>query len=516
MKDTEKQTIAELIQKNKKLTEQLSEKEEQLSEKDKKIESLSDKVSQQAIRIKELERMKFGHSRERFTDANQLSLFEQPADKAVEQAVEKVKAEIEEETITYTRCKPAPRGEGIKFSGEVKEEHIIVEPEENVEGMQCIGEEITLNIEYKPAQLIKTYYHRKKYITPEDSTGHCRQVIAPLSNGIEKCLASTNLLSHIAVSKFVDHLPLYRQLKIFERYGITIPTSTLESWIRICSRTLRLLYAVQKETVLVQDYLQVDESPIRVLDNDKKGATHLGYMWVYHAVLSKMVYFEYRKGRSGEFPQENLSKFKGYLQTDGYSGYLQFEKQDGITHLGCWAHARRKFEHALDNDKERATIILHWIQQLYTIEREAVEKGLSPEGTKTLRLEKSLPIINLIGKYILQENNNVLPKSSIGVAFTYCTERWSTLSNYIMNGLLQIDNNLVENAIRPLALGRKNYLFAGSHAAAEDIAMYYSFFASCKAHNINPETWLSFVLGHITDAKPSQYVNLLPANFKPE
>ena len=206
--------------------------------------------------------MKFGHSRERFTDANQLSLFEQPADKVVEQAVEKVKAKIEEEIITYTRRKPAPRGEGIKFSGEVKEEHIIVEPEENVEGMQCIGEEITLNIEYKPAQLIKIYYHRKKYITPEDSTGHCRQVIAPLSNGIEKCLASTNLLSHIAVSKFVDHLPLYRQLKIFERYGITIPTSTLESWIRICSRTLRLLYTVQKETVLVQDYLQVDESPI--------------------------------------------------------------------------------------------------------------------------------------------------------------------------------------------------------------------------------------------------------------
>ena len=498
--------------------EELYQKDEELYQNRKQIDVLSKKVDEQAFRIKELERMKFGHSRERFVDANQLSLFNSPKDAEVEAAVETAKKQIEaeEETITYNRRKPAPRGEGITFSGEVEEQHITLEPEENVEGMTCIGEEVTLKINYQPAKLTKVYYHRKKYITAEDESGHCVQHIAPLTGEIDKCMASPNLLANIAVSKFVDHQPLYRQLKIFARCGAEIPTSTFESWMRICSRTLKPLYGVQKLAVLQQDYLQVDESPIPVLDHDNPKSTHRGFMWVYHAVMSKIVYFEYQKGRGGKFPRENLKNFKGYLQTDGYAGYLQFEERKEITHVGCWAHVRRKFEHALDNDREHATIILRWIQQLYDIERDAKKKQLLPEEIKALRLDKALPIINLIGKYITQERSQVLPQSPMGKAFAYCTDRWTTLSNYILNGQLNMDNNLVENAIRPLALGRKNYLFAGSHEAAEDIAMYYSFFATCRLHNINPEKWLTYALQRLTDAKPSEYINLLPSNIAPE
>ena len=546
MKDTVKQTLADLALENENLKNllqeqevelgqqkvelgqqkvelgqqkvELAKKDEELYQNRKQIDVLSKKVDEQAFRIKELERMKFGHSRERFVDDHQLSLFNPPKDAEVEAAVEAAKKQIEaeEETITYNRRKPAPRGEGITFSGEVEEQHITIEPEENVEGMTCIGEEVTLKINYQPAKLTKVYYHRKKYITPEDESGHCVQHIAPLTGEIDKCMASPNLLANIAVSKFVDHQPLYRQLKIFERYGAKIPTSTFESWVRICSKTLRPLYDIQKLAVLQQEYLQVDESPIPVLDHDNPKSTHSGFMWVYHAVLSKIVYFEYQKGRGGKFPRENLKDFKGYLQTDGYAGYLQFEERKEITHVGCWAHVRRKFEHALDNDQEHAAIILQWIQQLYAIERKAKEEDLSPQDIKAIRMDKSLPIINLIGKYIIQEKSHVLPQSPMGKAFAYCTDRWTTLSNYVLSSQLNIDNNLVENAIRPLALGRKNYLFAGSHEAAEDIAMYYSFFSTCRLHDLNPEKWLTYALQHITDAKPSEYVSLLPSNIDPD
>lgn len=484
---------------------------------DQTISGYEDVVSRQRHRIRELERMLFGQRRERFIgDPNQTSMeFEALSDEQAEQAVAEAKAEEEPETETVTveRRKPARRGEGVRCAEEVEEKHVYLDPEEPVDNAVCVGEETSVKISYTPSKIVKVVYHRRKYITREDSEGRCRQLIAPVPGVADRCEACPDLLAHIAVSKYADHLPIYRQLKMLERGGVSVPASTMESWQRITARALRPLHAVLRRLVVNQSYVQADESPLPVLDRDKPGATHRGYMWVYHAVTAKLLFFEYQKGRGGKFPLETLRDFRGHLQTDGYDAYLQFERMPHVTHVGCWAHARRKFEHALNNDRIRAEHALSEIRKLYAVEREAAESGLDAEQTKALRLEKSLPVINRLGEYLAGEYKNVLPKSPMGQAICYCTERWTVLSNYLLDGNLKIDNNLVENAIRPLALGRKNYLFAGSHQAAEDIAMYYSFLACCKLNGINPEKWLSLVLEKIPYAKPSQYPSLLPSQI---
>jgi transposase len=189
------------------------------------------------------------------------------------------------------------------------------------------------------------------------------------------------------------------------------------------------------------------------------------------------VLFDYNPSRGGHVPKSMLDNFRGYLQSDGYAAYDKYGKKKDITHLACWAHTRREFEKALQNDRPRAEKALLMIQGLYKIERKAKEERLSPEQIKELRLEESLPVINEMGKWIFEEIKNTLPKSQIGKAKAYAYARWDALSAYLYDGNLQIDNNLVENAIRPIALGRKNYLFAGSHEAAQRSAMIYLPFA---------------------------------------
>jgi hypothetical protein len=292
--------------------------------------------------------------------------------------------------------------------------------------------------------------------------------------------------------------------------GVPIPNSTLASWVKLGAQLLQPLYAVHRLHVFREVYQMIDESPIKVQDSDKPGACHQGYMWVRYAPLSKSALFEYYKSRETKGPIDDLSTFKGYIQTDGYSGYTFLASLQGITHLSCWAHARRYFEKALQNDKERASHVLKLIQLLYAIEALARESKMSHIERHALRIDKSLSIINEIGQYIYQQRKNVTPQSPIGKAFAYCANRWVSLQNYLTDGMLEIDSNLVENTIRPLALGRKNYLFAGSHDAAKDIAMFYSFFATCSKNDIDPQKWLTYVIQNINDTKSSQLKYLLP------
>lgn len=292
--------------------------------------------------------------------------------------------------------------------------------------------------------------------------------------------------------------------------GVSVPTSTFESWVKLGAQHIKPLFAVHRLYVFSEIYQQIDESPIKVQDRDKPGTLHQGYMWVRYTPLSKSVLFEYYKGRSPNEPLRDLSKFKGYIQTDGYAGYTHLAETSGITHLSCWSHARRYFDKALPNDQLRAAKVLKLIQLLYAIEALAREANMNQEQRHALRLEKSLPIINEIGSYIYNERSKVLPKSPIGVAFEYCANRWISLQNYLKDGMLEIDSNLIENSIRPLALGRKNYLFAGNHEAAENIAMFYSFFGTCKKNEVDPQKWLTYVINNINNTKTSKLKELLP------
>ena len=340
-------------------------------------------------------------------------------------------------------------------------------------------------------------------------------VIASLpSRPIEKCLAGVNLLTAILINKYVDHLPLYRQQQIFRRSDIEIAPSTIDSWVAQLGNLLELLYQKLVDEVKAQNYLQADETTTKVLDKQKKKKTHLGYYWTYYAPLMKLVAFDYQKGRGSDAPGEFLQGYEGVLQTDGYNVYKRYYANDKVTHLACWANARRKFDIALDSDKKRAEHAVTEIQKLYAIEREA--KELSAHKRKEVRLEKALPIINKLGKWLHAERQQVLPKSPIGKAIAYTTALWDSLQNYLHDGSLQIDNNLIENSIRPIALGRKNYLFAGSHNGAQRSAMFYSFFACCKLNNIDPQKWLTYVLENIAEHKVNKLHELLPNNIEAE
>ena len=520
LKASENISFEELLEANKKLESQNfnlesqnSDLESQNTELEIQKSVMESRLADMQFQLDQMKRMIYGAKRERFvknTDENQMEL---PFDVDPE-----VEAEKQQETITYTRSKTKrvnhPGRMALPSHLPVKE--IVIEPAQDTTGMKCIGKEVTDQLELVPAKLFIKRYIRPKYIKPEDEeTLTHKGVIASLPVfPIEKGIAGPGLLAQIMIDKFVDHLPIYRQIERFKREGIKIPSSTINGWQESVCSLLWPLYENMKRRVLQQGYLQVDETPVQVLDRTKKGKTHRGYHWIYFSPLEKTVLFDYQHGRSREGPSKLLKDFSGYLQTDGYKVYDSFGNKKSITHLNCMAHARREFEKALPYEKEKAEYAMSMFQKLYAIEREARDKKLSPKQRHELRMEEALPLLNELGKWIVETYKSSLPKSPMGKATAYCMARWNKLINYLHDGSLEIDNNLAENAIRPITLGRKNYLFAGSHRGAERAAMFYSFFGTCKKNDVNPFEWLKKVLEVIPEHKVNQLHELLPQNLK--
>ena len=474
-------------------------------------EELVIKVAELTHRLQQLERVIFGSKHERFipvASPDQLSL------DIVAQKKEQPPATME--AIHYERKKPGkPATEKIQtgrmpLPASLPREQIIIEPTEDVTGWKNIGQEITEELERIPGKLFVRQYIRNKYVKP---TGEMIVIGELPVRPIDKGIAGPGLLAQIVIDKYVDHLPVYRQVQRFEREGMKLPISTLADWISATCDLLEPLYEVHRKKVLSNDYLQADETPIKVLDKAKKGTTHRGYHWVYHAPLSRLVLFDYREGRGREGPQECLQNFKGYLQTDGYAVYEDFDKRSDITLLHCMAHARRKFDEALDNDKDRAGYVLTEMQKLYAIEKMGGDNSLSKEDLFSVRQEQAVPILLNLKVWMMNAYEQVLPKSTIGKAISYSLQRWDKLSLYTSDARLQIDNNLVENAIRPVAIGRKNYLFAGSHNGARRAAMLYSFLGTCKINDVNPFVWLRDILRRIPSHSVNKLEELLPNNW---
>ena len=454
--------------------------------------------------IAQLKRMIFGSKSERHigNDPSQLNLGLDT------ETVEKPERETEQ--ITYSRSKPGnKKGSAIRLalpSHLHREEHII-EPAEDITGARKIGEVVTEVLEYTPGKFYVEKYVRPKYVFAKEE----RIVIGELpSLPIPRGNAGPGLLAHLLISKFVDHLPFYRQVQQFKRQDIDIAESTISGWFTASCRLLEPLYDRLVTRVRQSSYLMADETPIPVQTNDKPGSTHKGYHWVYFAPLEKLVCFDYCKSRGRDGPEKFLESFRGMLQTDGYNAYDIYEKKDGIILHGCMAHARRKFENSKDNDPQRAEYVLERMQKLYMTEREAKENNLSFEQRKELRLEQSLPVLQELETWMKEQLPEVLPKSSIGQAIAYTLGLWNRLTRYIENGQVEIDNNLIENSIRPVALGRKNYLFAGSHEAAHHAAMIYSFLGTCKINNVEPYSWLKETLTRIPDHSIQKLDELLP------
>jgi len=467
---------------------------------------LENKVSYLSHQLAELKRMIFGSKSERFissVDPQQGSLFELPEVKEPEKPLEE---------INYKRKKPENKKKPLRteLPTHLPRKEEVIEPENLPKGAKKIGEAVTELLNYQPPKIYVRRIIRPKFII-ESNDEHTNISIAELpSLPIPKGNADSGLLAHILISKYVDHLPFYRQVQIFKRQGITISESTINGWFNATCRLIEPLYETLKRKVLLSDYLMADETPLPVQTKDKPNATHKGYDWVYYAPVERLVLFDYRKSRSMQGPDEILKDFSGHLQTDGYEAYSHFENQEGITLLSCMAHARRYFDKAKDNDYDRAIKALKMIQNLYAIERDAREQKLNPEQIKALRNKESTPQLKEIENWLKEEIYKVLPQSAIGKAIAYTLKLWPRLIRYVEDGRFQIDNNLIENSIRPIALGRKNYLFAGSHDAAQNAAMIYSLLATCKINNVEPFKWLENVLTIISDHPANQLHKLLP------
>ena len=417
--------------------------------------------------------------------------------------------DIEAQKATYHRkVKNTKRTDYSKLEIPADLERVVtvIEPLDKADDMVKIGEEVTELLAITPQK-----FFVKRIVRPKYAKANKEGVtIAELpSRPIQGGVVDVSLLVMLLLDKYVDHMPLYRQLKKYERLGVKLSDSTVGNWVAESIKLLEYLHEELVERVKKSKYLQADETPIKVLDKDKKGTTHRGYYWVYHDVENGLVLYEYDPSRGQSAPTNFLMDYRGYLQTDGYSVYDALPNKQ-IKLAGCMAHARRYFFDAQQNDKARATWMLDKLQDLYAIEDEARKNNYTNEQRFTIRQEKSLTLLVEIKNWLNQNQLEVTPKSPIGKAISYTNTRWNKLCLFASDGMLEIDNNLVENAIRPIALGRKNYLFAGSHQAAARAGIIYSFVTCCRKNNIDPYKWLENTLTKLPDTKKSDLYKLLP------
>ena len=409
------------------------------------------------------------------------------------------------------RRKPKRRPDFDDLPDHLPRETITLEPDVDITGLQCIGTERTQILEYVPGRYKVIEYLRPKYVDPTNEDRGVLMAELP-ARLIDKGMAGPGLLAHVVVDKDTGHLPLYRQQQRFRRAGIEIPKSTLGGWIAQTAWHLQPLYEALKREAITSGYLQADETPIRVQDRNRKGETHRGYYWAYHAPESQLLVMDYRRSRARAGPAAFLQGYKGALQTDGYVAYEAFDVHPSITLYGCMAHARRKFYDCRTYEPEKAEHVLKQFGRVYTVERTLREEGADAARRRAVRQENARPVLEALKPWL--EANRGLPKSPWGKATAYTLGLWPRLIRYLEEGRVELDNNLIENALRPLALGRKNYLFAGSHDAAQRAAVVYSLLGTCKLHGVNPQEWLTDVFQRIPTHPAKRVAELLPHHWQ--
>ncbi len=371
-----------------------------------------------------------------------------------------------------------------------------------------IGEEIREQLEYVPASLIILEHVRPK-LACRACAAHV--VIAPrLPEPIEKGLPGTGLLAHVITSKLADHLPLYRQEGIFKRHGIALARSTMCDWMAACAGLLEPVKKAMIRCILASKVIGTDDTPVTVQDHAGKGAK-TGRLWAYLGDRDHpFVVYDYTPDRSREGPQRFLKDYHGgYLQSDAYAGYDALHRR-GLMEVGCWAHARRKFHEARTSEPERSHAAIAWISRLYSVERQARDEGWDDAQLLAARSERSRPLLESFGVWLEGETKNVLPKSLMGEAIAYTRSNWTALTRYLEAPYLSIDNNASENAIRPIALGRKNWLHLGSDRGGHTAATLLSLVQSCKNLGNEPFVYLRDVLERVSTHPASRIDDLLP------
>lgn len=393
---------------------------------------------------------------------------------------------------------------------QLETQEIVIEPEEvkaQPEGWTKISEERTTQLEWVAPRIIRRVTIRPRYVKQE------RFALAPLPpQPIEQSMASASLLAHILVDKYEYHLPLYRQEKIFaQQFGVELSRKTMGSWVEQAAELLKPVYRAIRQDLLAGSYLQADETPIRYLDPDLKGKSQQGYLWIYSRPGGDVL-FEWRTDRTREGPEKFLQPFCGKLQTDGYAAYesLAGARRGELVLIGCWAHVRRGFHEALSENKLAAWFVRQ-MGLLYGVEKELRQRKAGPQLRAAVRVWQSRPILERLHQAMERVRRRSLPQGALGQALDYALKRWEALTRFVEDGRLEIDNNWIENAIRPSAVGKKNWLFIGHPAAGERSAVIYSLLGSCHRHRINPFDYLKDLLTRLPAAKITEIRNFTPA-----
>lgn len=455
----------------------------------KEKEELKNEVLKMQLQLQKFAQMVFGSKSERFTvNPAQLTLDIQP---------EEVPASCDLASATkvegYVKTN-TPRKRDLSAFGKYLDSlpHVYEtrEPDNKPEGAEQIGVDEHKSLEFIPGRLFVKVTQIPKYkVLSTDDSGEVKIIAAnPPSRPLRKCIAGASTLAQILVDKYADHLPVYRQKARFARDGTELPYNTLLDWSGKAVDHLGILYESLKKSILSTKYIHADETGLKVLctaETKKYRKVHDGTLWCYNNSIERMVFFDYQHGRGIKYAEGILKEFSGTLQVDGWEVYKSLaDRYKCITLIFCMAHARRKFKEALPCEPELAGFALNRFHILYEVERYCKEHHLSYDEVKNVRQQKSLPVLDEMEQWMKQQSVRLLPSSPLNVAIGYTLRHWKGLCHYTTNGMLNIDNNPVENSIRPVALGRKNFLFAGSQRGAQRIAIIYSLIGTCKMNNV--------------------------------
>ncbi len=497
------------------LLQALQAREEELARVNKELAAAQKEITRLRESLDALSRRLFGKKSEQL-DPSQLELLLRlsgnelgKADAASEKEVALL-LPLPASAVSRLRKARAPR---LPENLPVIEETIVPAPVQAApQAYRRIGEEVSEQIDYEPGRFFRRRLIRPKYVHRTEK--ETAPLIAALPPSLqERCIAAPGLIAQILVGKFCDHLPLYRQQQIFKsRFGVELPRQTMARWMGLAAEWLKPVYEAVRSVLVAQGYLQVDETPIEYL-SPGNGETRQGYFWAYSAPGGDVL-FSWQTSRAAACLEKVIPvNFSGTLQCDGYGAYEAFAKcRSEITLAGCWAHVRRKFHDALEHSPRLAGWILRQIQYLYRVEADLRKRRAGPKLRAAVRAAQSRPIIKRLEKSLqkLKASHRILPKSLLGKAIDYALGQWSTLGVYLENGRVEIDNNLCENAIRPTAIGKKNWLFIGEAQAGERASIIYTLIECCRRRGIDPYTYLRDVLSRLPSMTNWQIKDITP------
>ena len=491
-------------------TRLLTEQDARLADKDKELHWRQTRIDQLTHELALHKRWRFGVKTEHWP-LEQRQLFEETVD------ADLAAMETELAQLSTTSAKPKGQAKRQPLPAHLPRTEIRHEPDSTTCACGCqlrrIGEDVAEKLDYTPGSFTVERHIRGKWVCQS-----CETLIqAPVpAQVIDKGMPTSGLLTQVLIGKYLDHLPLYRQERIFERAGVAIPRSTLAQWVGQCGVALQPLVDALKAEMLTHSVLHADETPVALL-NPGSGKTDRAYLWAYsigahHPV--KAVVYDFADSRAGSHARDFLGDWRGTLVCDDYAGYKALFS-NGITEAGCLAHARRKFfELQSQNQSLIAGDALGYLGQLYQIEREAA--GLPPEERQHLRQTRAKPIADQLHAWLSQQRQKIPNGSATAKAIDYCLKRWAALTRYLSDGQIPIDNNWIENQIRPIALGRKNWLFAGSQRAGKRAAAIMSLIQSAKLNGHDPHAYLKDVLTRLPTQRASRIGELLPHRWRAE